>query len=160
MSALYNSIKADSYMVSATVSSWEYSFQAYMTSNGLAANTEAEWYTNLNTFLASSSGGRFRRHVVFNDNTIDGSSSNTIAIARITGQQTYLAKSNDQVKGMDSFRSVVDQYASSLGSTDGEPFGFGPAYSAYEGYKVIETVLDSCQVQLVRLALCRSATEM
>merc|ERR1711959_219784 len=129
---------ADSAIVASSVSSWNYNFNAYMTSNSLTASTEAQWYTHLNTYLASSSGSQFRRHVVFSDDTIDGSTSNPIAIARITANHPDYEHSSDKVKAMRSFRDTVDLYATSLTGSIGAPFGYAYNYLTYEGYAVIE----------------------
>jgi len=137
MSSLRSSMIANEYVVGSTVESWDYDFQQWATSTGVSISTEADYYTQLNTYLGGS-GSQFRRHVVFTDNTASGSASNPITIARIECNHMWTKDSSISVKQMDSFRSTVNAYDTSLAGTSGEPFGYSSLYPVYEGYKVVK----------------------
>eukprot|EP00656_Telonema_subtile_P057811 TRINITY_DN959_c0_g1_i4.p1 TRINITY_DN959_c0_g1~~TRINITY_DN959_c0_g1_i4.p1 ORF type:complete len:805 (-),score=143.59 TRINITY_DN959_c0_g1_i4:750-3164(-) len=138
MASLKTSLEGNEYVVSSTVDSWYSALVTYNTNTPCTATTEANWYTCLDAFLATSTGGQYRRHIVFEDNTATGSPANPIVISRITANHKVLDNSNDQVKGMDSFRGTVENFQDSLLGSLGDPFGYGPRYPSYEGYKVIE----------------------
>lgn len=146
MASLRTAMMNDPYIVSSTVDSWYHELVVYNTANSCSASTEAAWYSCLDTFLSSSSGSRYRRQIKFADNTATGSASNPIYISRIGANHIYLEKSNDKVKGMDSFRNTVDSYDSSLAGSLGDPFGFSSVYPTYEGYKVVEEVRPWCDL--------------
>eukprot|EP00658_Telonema_sp_P-2_P014428 TRINITY_DN15482_c0_g12_i2.p1 TRINITY_DN15482_c0_g12~~TRINITY_DN15482_c0_g12_i2.p1 ORF type:complete len:926 (-),score=215.55 TRINITY_DN15482_c0_g12_i2:272-3049(-) len=138
MASLRSAMAENSYIVSSTVDSWYHNLVAYNTANACSTATEAEWYSCLDTFLASSSGSQYRRQVVFEDNGATGTVDNPIAISRISANHKWAAKSSVKVSGMDSFRDTVSAYNSRLDGSLGEPFGYSYAYPAYEGYKVIQ----------------------
>lgn len=128
---------ANNYIVSTTVESWSHGLDSYITSTPCTANTESSWYSCLDTYLSTSSGSQYRRHIIFNDNSATGSSSNPIVMSRISANHVYTSDSGEMVDGMDSFRDTVDTYESSLQGSSGSPFGYSALYPQYEGYKVI-----------------------
>lgn len=137
MDSLMYSTLNNSWIVSSTVSSWNHNFQQWTTANSLTYATEQDWYSGLNQFLASNSGRQFRRNLIFSNNSLSGSTSNPLIIARISCNHVKKTSSGSEVDAMDAFRDTVDQYDVSLYGSEGVPFAYGQSYEFYEGAKVI-----------------------
>ena len=98
MDSLMYSTMNNSWIVSSTVSSWNHNFQQWTTANSLTYSTEQDWYSGLNQFLASVSGRQFRRNLIFNNNSLSGSTSNPLIIARISCNHIKKTGSGSEVQ--------------------------------------------------------------